>query len=291
MPLGRIAWDFNRDPLDGGTVKWGNSLLRQRPMANVTTLVLERKFQRNPEIGVPYPTLFHPTSDDELDRWRAAIARHKRRWLVTFVGASNRSFDTEEVREIRVRLTAQCEEERNRDKCRVVECGSGTGAGTRLACEREPEEVVRVLAASVFCLQPRGDSATRKGFFDTILAGCIPVVFSNRTAFEQYPYHLAHTLSLGSSRATPFSVFIPEELILGGGINVIHALSLIPGDHIRALQRSVRRLIPNVIYADTFGDQQEEPRYHRPDAFSIAIDALLDKLPPPPPISGMNILL
>ena len=158
----------------------------------------------------------------------------------------------------------------------------------KLACEKEPEEVVRVLAASVFCLQPRGDSATRKGFFDTILAGCIPVVFSNQTAFEQYPYHLAH-----SSRATPFSVFISEELILGGGIDVIHALSLIPGDHIRMLQHSVRRLIPNVIYADTFGasplGQQQEPRYRRPDAFSIAIDALLDKLPAPPPISGMNI--
>ena len=32
---------------------------------------------------------------------------------------------------------------------------------------------------SVFCLQPWGDTATRKGFWDALLVGCIPAVFAH----------------------------------------------------------------------------------------------------------------
>ncbi len=38
------------------------------------------------------------------------------------------------------------------------------------------------MTRSVFCLQPPGDSPTRKSFYDAIIAGCIPVIFK-----EKYP--------------------------------------------------------------------------------------------------------
>ena len=39
-------------------------------------------------------------------------------------------------------------------------------------------------ATSVFCFQPGGDSATRRGFFDSLLFGCIPVI--DLAAAEHY---------------------------------------------------------------------------------------------------------
>ena len=41
---------------------------------------------------------------------------------------------------------------------------------------------------SIFCLQPFGDLLTRKGLFDTILMGCIPVTFSPLTASAMYTW-------------------------------------------------------------------------------------------------------
>jgi hypothetical protein len=41
---------------------------------------------------------------------------------------------------------------------------------------------------SVFCLQPAGDSPTRKSIYDAIAAGCIPVLFDNRYGEVAYPF-------------------------------------------------------------------------------------------------------
>jgi hypothetical protein len=37
--------------------------------------------------------------------------------------------------------------------------------------------VMQTYRNSLFCLQPAGDSPTRKGIFDAVMAGCIPVLF------------------------------------------------------------------------------------------------------------------
>lgn len=41
-------------------------------------------------------------------------------------------------------------------------------------------EAYRAMAHSQFCIQPPGDSPTRRGFYDSVLLGCIPVVFSRK---------------------------------------------------------------------------------------------------------------
>ena len=40
-------------------------------------------------------------------------------------------------------------------------------------------EALAAYRAAVFCLQPWGDTATRKGFWDALSLGCIPVVFTD----------------------------------------------------------------------------------------------------------------
>lgn len=161
-------------------------------------------------------------------------------------------------------------------RCRAVECISGdemkrkrqqlefgsngkrSTIADEIACDEEPEEVLRALAKSVFCLQPRGDSVTRKGFFDTIVAGCIPVLFANGTAYTQYRWHLPASPSL-------YSVFIPEADVLANRVDVIDMLSRIPLAQIRSMQQAVRHLIPRVVYSP--------PSTSLPDAFSITLDA------------------
>lgn len=48
--------------------------------------------------------------------------------------------------------------------------------------------------SSVFCLQPPGDMPTRKSVFDSILSGCIPVLFHPLTATYMYEIHWNQTL-------------------------------------------------------------------------------------------------
>ncbi|KAE9615777.1 putative exostosin [Lupinus albus] len=68
----------------------------------------------------------------------------------------------------------------------------------------EPMVVLEVMKNSRFCLQAPADSFTRKSTFDSMLAGCIPVVFSPHTAYTQYAWYLPqHTHS--------YSVFIDEK--------------------------------------------------------------------------------
>ena len=52
----------------------------------------------------------------------------------------------------------------------------------------------KLLRESVFCLQPPGDMPTRKSVFDSILSGCIPVLFHPLTARLMYEWHWGQQL-------------------------------------------------------------------------------------------------
>lgn len=42
------------------------------------------------------------------------------------------------------------------------------------------EQAYKAMEQAVFCIHPPGDSPTRRGFYDSVLLGCIPVVFSKK---------------------------------------------------------------------------------------------------------------
>ena len=63
-----------------------------------------------------------------------------------------------------------------------------------------------VYALSTFCLSPPGDTFTRRGFWDALLAGCIPVVFHDRS--RNWPTFFEN----GDARAV--SVIIPAAEFL-----------------------------------------------------------------------------
>uniref|UniRef100_J3N364 Exostosin GT47 domain-containing protein n=1 Tax=Oryza brachyantha TaxID=4533 RepID=J3N364_ORYBR len=120
---------------------------------------------------------------------------------------------------------------------------------------------------SHFCLQPRGDTMTRRSTFDTILAGCIPVFFHPGSAYDQYTLHLPP--EHGS-----YSVLVLHSDVAGPrNVSIEETLRAIPPEKVRSMREEVIRLIPTVVYADT-----RSSRVDFRDAFDVAVDAVLDRV-------------
>lgn len=71
---------------------------------------------------------------------------------------------------------------------------------------------------ATFCLNPPGDDPSRKGIFDSIVAGCIPVIFDVSTVYNQFPWHLSEQIALD------VSVFIPGRQVVNGLINFMEVM-------------------------------------------------------------------
>lgn len=191
--LGRVVWDFYRkEP----TNEWGVPLLKDPELNNMTKLLIERD-PYSPTakmVGIPYPTSFHPETDEDVRAWQRVVRESNRDNLVSFAGAPRKA---EFHGQLRGTLLKQCMNySRN---CTLLDC-------SKVSCPRYPQFVTGLFLRSVFCLQPPGDSPTRKGIFDCLIAGCIPVFFSNDSAYDQYVWHLPRN---GRS----YSVFISEDQV------------------------------------------------------------------------------
>ncbi|KAB2629429.1 xyloglucan galactosyltransferase KATAMARI1-like protein [Pyrus ussuriensis x Pyrus communis] len=56
--------------------------------------------------------------------------------------------------------------------CDIVDC-------SHRICEHDPIRFMRPMLQAGFCLQPPGDTPTRRSTFDNIVADCIPVFFED----------------------------------------------------------------------------------------------------------------
>merc|ERR1712187_993520 len=70
---------------------------------------------------------------------------------------------------------------------------------------------------STFCINPAGDTPTRKGIFDALVLGCIPVITDSRS-LEIYKWHIPNW--------TAVSVFIPRHRIMKSFHIVDHLINL-----------------------------------------------------------------
>ncbi|KAL5814535.1 hypothetical protein ACOSQ4_025176 [Xanthoceras sorbifolium] len=250
MVAGRISWDFRRD--SDNDFDWGNKLLLLPETKNMTMLVIESSPWHTNDFAIPYPTYFHPSTDEEVFEWQSRMRNQTRPFLFSFVGAARPNLPDS----IRSELMDQC---RSSKKCRLIECVQGFNK-----CYR-PEYVMRMFQSSVFCLQPAGDSFTRRSTFDSILAGCIPVFFNPGSAYAQYIWHLPKNY-------TKYSVFIPDTDVKDR-INIEKTLDSITKEQVEAMREEVIKLMPKVIYADP--DSRLETLE---DAFDITVKGVLDRI-------------
>ncbi|GMH28166.1 hypothetical protein Nepgr_030009 [Nepenthes gracilis] len=248
ITMGRITWDFRRSRDDD----WGSHCIYMPGMANITRLLIERNPWDNFDVGVPYPTGFHPSTVSDLDTWQDFVRSRHRKTLFCFAGAT-RGFIGNDFRRL---LIAQCRNEP--EACRVVDC-----AGTR--CSNGTSMVVETFLDSEFCLQPRGDSFTRRSIFDCMLAGSIPVFFWRRTAYLQYDWFLP-------GEPDSYSVFLHRDEVKNG-TSIRKFLQSYSREEVKKMREKVIEFIPKFVYAKpAAGSENAE------DVVDIAVDGVLKRV-------------
>lgn len=247
---GRIAWDFRRQRDDESY--WGSKFRFLPESMNMSMLAVEASSWNN-DYAIPYPTSFHPSNETQIFQWQRKIRRQKRPHLFTFTGAPRPELEGS----IRGKIIEQC---RASSFCKFVDCSYGVER-----CD-DPINVMKVFESSVFCLQPPGDSYTRRSIFDSLLAGCIPVFFHPGTAYSQYTWHLP-------KNRTKYSVYIPVREVKQWNVNVEKVLLGIPESEVVAMREEVIKLVPSIIYADP----RSKLDYFE-DAFDLAVKGILERI-------------
>lgn len=243
MVGGRITWDFRRRTDDESD--WGNKLFVLSAALNMTMLSIEASPWHQNDVGIPYPTYFHPSSKRSIETWQDRVRAMDRPSLFSFVGAPRPGLS----HSIRGVIKDQCIKSK---QCRLLDC-KGT------LCQR-PHKVMEIFEHSVFCLQPAGDSYTRRSTFDAMLAGCIPVFFHEYSAYTQYQWHLP-------SNHTSYSVLIDEGSIKNETVRIEEVLLKFTSNQIVSMRETVIQTIPRIVYADPRASSIPDVE----DAFDIAI--------------------
>ncbi|KAI3830055.1 hypothetical protein L1987_04188 [Smallanthus sonchifolius] len=251
LVAGKITWEFRREVDEDE--EWGNKLMLLPEFKNMTVLTIEKSPWHSNDFGIPYPTYFHPRTDNDITEWQSKMRRRRRRALFSFAGAPRPEMEES----IRDEVIEQCVAS---TKCRLLQCSY-----SNLKCY-QPVDVMRLFQNSVFCLQPPGDSYTRRSTFDSILAGCIPVFFTPGSAYVQYLWHLPKEFN-------KYSVLINEDDVRHKNVSIERVLSRIPARKVSEMRNEVIELIPTVVYADP---KAKLERFK--DAFDVSINGVLDRI-------------
>ncbi|KAF3448379.1 hypothetical protein FNV43_RR09092 [Rhamnella rubrinervis] len=272
LVMARPAWDFSQ-PLGNDPPVWGTSFLELPELFNVTALTVESRAWPWQEHSVPYTTSFHPPNLSLLEAWLQRVRRSKRNNLMLFVGGGGVSATPNIRRSIR----DECDNSSSNNStsnneygfyggysklCEIEDCSNGI-------CEHDPIRFMKPMLQASFCLQPPGDTPTRRSTFDSILAGCIPVFFEDQSAKTQYGWHLPE------DQYEEFSVSIPKEEVVFKGLRILDVLSSISRAKVRRLRENVVDLIPRVMYrkhGSSLGLRAKK------DAFDIAVESTLQRI-------------
>ncbi|KAL2622461.1 hypothetical protein R1flu_002666 [Riccia fluitans] len=246
MVFGRTAWDFYLLGNETHTL-WGTGFFHNPQLTNMTALIMEKKPWMPHEWAIPYLTSFHPSAA-ELESWISRVKKSERTSLLSFAGASRSNIP----QSIRNFLLDQCSRSSN---CTLINCAV-------LKCSHNPEPIMKAFLHSTFCLQPRGDTPTRRSAFDSMIAGCIPVFFHNDSAYSQYLWHLP-------GEPASYSVFISEKEIREGLV-VEDVLRSLPEERIQRMRETVISNIPRLVYASNNGEFE--------DAFDVSVQNVLSRI-------------
>jgi len=194
-----------------------------------------------PVINVPFAGIAHSARPLELVAERHAqgeLGHQARPYLMSFGGSLS---GMKQSVALRKRIWEQCR------KVGEPTCKGITAAvfNTRLT------EAYRIKQRSVFCLEPGGWGPIRKAILDSLLLGCIPVVFvPQNTANALWPWHW------GPWRADS-SVRVEPQEFLQGRVDLHTLLSSIPPERVAHMQRTMQRHAMRLVY---FADAREAAR-------------------------------
>lgn len=252
MTLGRISVDFRR--AEDKPNNWGSNCINRPEARNITRFLIEKDTRDHFDIAVPYPTGFHPSSVADVAAWQDYVGSRVRPTLFCFAGGRRASIR----HDFRQLLLSQCVSEPG--SCRVVNC-----QGSNSKCEGGSPAILEGFLHSKFCLQPRGDSMTRRSIFDCMIAGSIPVFFWRKTVHLQYDWFLP-------DEPGSYSVFIDRHHVRNG-TSIKGVLEKISDEEVDKMREKVIEYIPKLVYANS-----KKGFKGMRDAFDVAVDGFLRRL-------------
>ncbi|KAJ3699861.1 hypothetical protein LUZ61_003566 [Rhynchospora tenuis] len=225
---GLMVWGFIRSPDQKEGESRFNDFLTFPQLANVSKLIIEHETNANAKnfFGIPYPSYFHPQLEVEITMWQEEVHHSERTHLFSFVGGTRPK--EHGANKYRSAVISQC----NRtESCLLVQCKYWGSVWDAV------DEILGAMKRARFCLQPPGDTFTRRSIFDSILAGCVPVFFTDKTAYLQYEWYIPE-------RREDWSVLIgPDQLD-----RIEEVLLQIPEKEVKRMREVIVGMIPQVTY-------------------------------------------
>lgn len=128
--------------------------------------------------------------------------------------------------------------------------------------------VWELYARSVFSWQPQGDSETRRGFYDSWMLGCIPVI-SQHSANTYTNLFRGHLFTTIGPKIQNVVVVLDDDVMLSGAA-ILERLVAIPATEIKIRQRWLKRLAPLMQWG--WGEKTRSP-----DALLMALAAVMER--------------
>eukprot|EP00440_Ansanella_granifera_P040667 gb/GFBE01044102.1/.p1 GENE.gb/GFBE01044102.1/~~gb/GFBE01044102.1/.p1 ORF type:complete len:477 (+),score=81.94 gb/GFBE01044102.1/:1-1431(+) len=131
--------------------------------------------------SIPYASMLSGLDAETVAAWQEFTAEVQRPFLASALWGVHGITHTFAVR---MELMSQCSRSAN---CSFTDLDAfSSSLGFR---DTFSDETMREKSRSTFCLEPIGDTTSRKGLVDSIMAGCIPVLFSPLQA-KLWPWHV-----------------------------------------------------------------------------------------------------
>ena len=205
--------------------------------------------------SIPWTSYVHVDAEQRSPPPWASLHLRKR-LVVAHFGLLHKPILPRPTLQLRERLIEQCRAAGSPEKC-----------VHSLPHLNKPEATALLYWESTFCMQPGGDTISRKGILDALLLGCIPVLFHKGQA-HQWPWHWGSWVDTAT-------VLLNQTEVRNNRLNVIDALASIPEERVHALQESIRKNAHFLHYSAV--DTSELPsalRYWnvQDDAFEVLLD-------------------
>ena len=119
--------------------------------------------------------------------------------------------------------------------------------GTAMAGANATAHTFGAMLGATFCLQLGGDTPTRAAVYDSIAAGCIPVLFSNASVMTD---SLPPPLSFDGALHVPLALFLASP-----PADIVEVLAAVPDAEVRRRQRRLREWAPAFDYWGGAGER------------------------------------
>ena len=238
---------------------------------------LSQELKKDNWFAVPYPSNFHFSSTVKAPLLFEST--QARPLLVSFIGTPWCSSDISV--HLRKDLVHYCTKH-GPEVCYHAHYSKHGNRGTDLT-----EDVhLQYSWKSIFCLEPSGDTTTRKGLFDAIQYGCIPVVFHPLSASAMYTWHWSSELWKDIVIEIPINMLADKSqpMLLSDPIQYLKETAEKDPAGIEKRQKLLRRHAFKLSYALEFYDYQNDASSAWPrdeegnplrDAYDITMDHVL----------------